>query len=107
VSLPVRLLRLGAGLRSPQVWQLIDSRLDGVPFSLAVPLVDVGAGVADDVHADLLRDLEALHPGDEGGAEAVEALPGLLAPAGGGVAGVDAGSLDELDEEGAWARIAP
>lgn len=68
--------------------------------------MDVGAGVADDVHADFLRDLEALHPGDEGGAEAVEALPRLLAPAGGGVAGVDAGGLDELDEEGAWACIA-
>ncbi len=68
--------------------------------------MDVGAGVADDVHADFLRDLEALHPGDEGGAEAVEALPGLLAPAGSGVAGVDAGGLDELDEEGTWACIA-
>lgn len=90
----------------PQVRQLVDGRLDGVPFALAIALVDVGAGVADDVHADFLRDLEALHPGNEGGAEAVEALPGLLAPAGGGVAGVDTGGLDELDEEGAWACIA-
>ena len=58
--------------------------------------MDVGAGVADDIHADFLRNLEALHPGDEGGAEAVEALPGLLAPAGGGVAGVDAGGLERV-----------
>ncbi len=65
--------------------------------------MDVGAGVADGFHSDFLRDLEALHPGDEGGAEAVEALPGLLAPAGGGVAGIDADGLDELDEECAWA----
>ena len=90
----------------PQVRQLVDGRLDGVPLALAVALMDVGAGVADDVHADFLRDLEALHPGDEGGAEAVEAFPGLLAPAGGSVAGVDPGGLDELDEEGAWARVA-
>ena len=89
-----------------KVGQLIDRRLDRVPLALAVTFVDVGAGVADDVHADLLGDLEALHPGDEGGAEAVEAFPGLLAPAGGGVAGVDSGSLDELDEEGAWACVA-
>jgi len=93
-------------LSIPKVRQLVDGRLDGVPLALAVALVDVGAGVADDVHADFLRNLQALHPGDEGGAEAVEALPGLLAPAGGGVAGVDAGGLDELDEEGAWACIA-
>lgn len=90
----------------PQVRQLVDGRLDGVPLALAVALMDVGAGVADDVHADFLRNLEALHPGDEGSAEAVEAFPGLFAPAGGGVAGVDAGGLDELDEEGAWACIA-
>lgn len=89
-----------------KVRQFVDRRFDGIPLALAVALVDVGAGVADDVHADFLRDLEALHPGDEGGAEAVEALPGLLAAAGGGVAGVDACGLDELDEEGAWACIA-
>lgn len=40
-----------------KVRQLVDGRLDGVPFALAVALMDVGAGVADDVHADFLGDL--------------------------------------------------
>ena len=69
--------------------------------------MDVGAGVADDVHAGLEGDLEALEAADEGGSEAVEALTGLLAPAGHGMAGVDAGLLDDVHEEGAWAFVAP
>jgi len=69
--------------------------------------VDVGAGVAYDAHADLLGNLHALHLGNEGGAEAVEALAGLLAPAGDGIAGVYAGGLEHLDEDRAGARLAP
>ena len=40
-----------------EVWKFIDGRLDGVPLALAVAFMDVGAGVADDVHADFLGDL--------------------------------------------------
>ena len=69
--------------------------------------MDVGAGVADDVHAGLEGDLEALEPADEGGPEAVEALTGLLAPAGHGMTGVNPGLLDDVHEEGARAFIAP
>ena len=98
---------LAVGYLASQVRQLVDCGLDGVPLALAVPFVDVGAGMADDVHAGLEGDLEALEPADQGGAKAMEALPGLLAPPGHGMAGVDAGLLDDVHEEGAWAFVAP
>ena len=69
--------------------------------------MDVGAGVADDIHAGLEGDLQALEPADEGGPEAVETLTRLLAPAGHGMTGVDAGRLDDVHEEGARAFVAP
>ncbi len=62
--------------------------------------------MADDVHANVLGNLQALHLGDHGGPEAVEALPGLLAPAGHGIAWVDPCGFDHLDEIGAGPLLA-
>lgn len=53
--------------------------LSNLNLCLVVALVDAGASMADDVHADFLGNLQALHLGDHGGSEVVEALPGLLA----------------------------
>ncbi len=66
-----------------QLGELVDRGPDVVPLALTVDVMHVGAGVADDFHAYVLSNALGLHGGDEGGAEAMEALLGLATLAGG------------------------
>ena len=81
-----------------QFRELVDRGADVVPLALAVDVVNVGAGVADDLHAYVLGYALGLHGGYEGGAEAVEALLGLAALPGGRALRIHAGLLHDLDK---------
>ena len=92
-----------------QLRELVDRGPDVVPLALAVDVMNVGAGVADDLHAYFSGDFHGLHCRDERGAEAVETLLGLAAFTGGRALRVDAGLLHDLDElsadSGATAQV--
>ena len=80
-----------------ELGQLEDGRLDRGLLVVAVDLVHVGVGVADDHHAHFLRHLLALEHGDHGMAEAMEALLGELVLTL-GVARIDTGATHDFDE---------
>jgi len=61
--------------------------------------MDVGVGMANHAHADVLCDLPALQVGDHGVPETMEALPGHLVLPALGIAGVDA-SLGHYADKG-------
>lgn len=56
---------------------------------MGIDPVDVGVGMADHAHADVLGDLPTLQVGNHGMPETMEALPGHLVLPALGIAGVD------------------